>query len=158
MGCVAMEVSSKDLQLGSHILLLFYPLFLTLQSFAGSVLLVQNSELMIQYHEFCTDKSILSLFILIGSLRGHWYEWNLCGAVLNMLGSIPFLQRLPAESFQQITQVSQLQHFGNNLFTKLDGLITCKWPKSLICKTVFRSHSDLLNCKFCRLNSLFALH
>uniref|UniRef100_A0A7I4AHW1 Cyclic nucleotide-binding domain-containing protein n=1 Tax=Physcomitrium patens TaxID=3218 RepID=A0A7I4AHW1_PHYPA len=31
--------------------------------------------------------------------------------VLNMLGSIPFLQRLPAESFQQITQVSQLQHF-----------------------------------------------
>lgn len=32
--------------------------------------------------------------------------------VLDLLGSLPFLQRLPAASFQQIVQVARLKHFG----------------------------------------------
>jgi hypothetical protein len=31
---------------------------------------------------------------------------------LALLGSLPFLQRLPAASFQQIVHVHRLRHFG----------------------------------------------
>lgn len=39
-----------------------------------------------------------------------------CGAVLDLLGSLPFLQRLPGASFQQIVQLAQLKHFGTISF------------------------------------------
>jgi hypothetical protein len=36
--------------------------------------------------------------------------------VLDLLGSLPFLQRLPGASFQQIVQRAQLRHFGVDEF------------------------------------------
>lgn len=36
--------------------------------------------------------------------------------VLDLLGSLPFLQRLPGASFQQIVQCAQLRHFGAGEF------------------------------------------
>lgn len=41
---------------------------------------------------------------------------TLNGAVLDLLGSIPLLQRLPAASIEELARVGQTRHFGNLFF------------------------------------------